>query len=245
MPPLVGARPGVVTLKINGVDCSAKDDQTVLDVAREQNIYVPTLCQLDGLENLGGCRLCLVEIKGMRGPVGACVTRVSEGMEVETNTPELVEHRKLVLEMLFAERNHVCAVCVSNGHCELQDLSVKLGVTHIEMPYLYPKCELDASHPYFMLDHNRCVLCQRCVRVCDEIEGAHVWDNQGRGINTRVVTGLAEAWKASDTCTSCGKCVNVCPTGALVEKGRAAGEMTKRDLHLAYLQITRKGAARG
>ncbi len=245
MPPLVGATPGVVTLKINGLDCSAMDDQTVLEVAREQSIRIPTLCHLEGLENVGGCRLCLVEIKGMRGLVAACVTRVSEGMEVQTSTPQIEAYRRLIVQMLFTERNHVCSVCVSNGHCELQDLAVELGVTHVEIPYLYPRCDLDASHPRFVLDHNRCTLCQRCVRVCDEIEGAHVWDNKGRGIECRVVTGLSEPWSTSETCTSCGKCVHVCPTGALFEKGRSAGEMAKRAPQLPYLQITRKGAARG
>lgn len=245
MPATVGAPPGVVTLKINGVDCSARDNQTILSVAREQNIYIPSLCQMDGLENLGGCRLCIVDVKGVNGPVAACVTKVSEGMEVETQSPRLEAYRKLTLEMLFTERNHTCSVCVSNGHCELQDLSVDLKVTHVSMPYLYPKCSLDASHPRFLLDHNRCVLCQRCVRVCDEIEGAHVWDVSGRGIDSRIVTGLGEPWSASETCTSCGKCVHVCPTGALVEKGRSAGEMRKAHPYLPYLQITRKGAARG
>jgi len=120
-----------------------------------------------------------------------------------------------------------------------------MGVTHVEIPYLFPKCDLDASHPRFVLDHNRCVLCQRCVRVCDEIEGAHVWDNQGRGIQCRVVTGLDEPWNTSETCTSCGKCVHVCPTGALFEKGRSAGEMAKKAPQLPYLQNIRKGAARG
>ena len=245
MPPIAGAPPGVVTLKINGVDCSARDDQSILSVAREQNIYIPSLCQMEGLEDLGGCRLCLVEIKGQNNPVAACVTKVAEGMEVETRSARLEDYRKLVLELLFAERNHICSVCVSNGHCELQDLSVKLAVTHVEMPYLYPKCSLDASHPRFVLDHNRCVLCMRCIRVCDEIEGAHVWDASGRGLDCRIVNGLNEPWSASETCTTCGKCVHVCPTGALFEKGRSAGEMAKRRPHLPYLQITRKGAARG
>ena len=229
----------VKTLQIDGRDVSAREDQTILEAAREHGIDIPTLCHLDGLSDVGACRLCLVEVKGSRRLLPACTTRVEEGMEVTTRSERLDRYRRTILELLFSERNHVCAVCVANGHCELQDLAVRLGMTHVRVPYRSPLLPIDASHDRFVVDHNRCILCTRCVRVCDEIEGAHVWDVMGRGIQARVITDLNQPWGLSETCTSCGKCVQVCPTGALFEKGRSVAEMVKRRQFLSYLTTMR------
>ena len=169
----------------------------------------------------------------------ACVTRVAEGMDISTDTPRLQKYRRMTIEMLLAERNHICSVCVSNGHCELQSLAQKLGITHINMPYRYPALAVDASHDLFRLDHNRCVLCTRCVRVCDEIEGAHTWDVMGRGIDCKVITDLNQPWADSETCTTCSKCVRVCPTGALTRKGTGVAEMEKDVDFLLYLSAMR------
>lgn len=237
-PPVAAA---VKTLRIDDQDVSAVEDQTILEVARENGIRIPTLCQLPGLTNIGACRLCLVEIKGQRKLLPACVTRVEEGMEVVTTSERLARYRRMVLEMILSERNHICAVCVANGHCELQSLAEALGVTHVRFPYLYPNVSIDATHARFAVDHNRCILCQRCVRVCDEVEGAHTWDLKGRGVGTCVVTDLNQTWGSSTTCTSCGKCVQVCPTGTLFEKGRGVGESTKRNEFLPYLKLMREG----
>lgn len=230
----------IVTLKIDGRDIGAREDETILQVARENDIDIPTLCHLEGLSNIGSCRLCLVEHVNSGRLLTACVTQVVEGMEILTHSPRLDHYRRVIVEMLFSERNHVCAVCVSNGHCELQDLGTELGVAHVTVPYLYPKLGIDASHDRFVLDHNRCVLCARCVRVCGEIEGAHTWDLMGRGVKNRVITDLAQAWGTAESCTSCGKCVHVCPTGALFEKGRSVAEMTKRRQFLPYLTAMRE-----
>lgn len=229
----------IVTFKIDGQDVSAAEGQTILDVARENSVSIPTLCFLKGLSAVGACRMCLVEIKGLAKLLPACVTRATEGMEVTTNSPRLQEYRKTILELLFAERNHVCAVCVSNNNCELQSMAKSLGVTHIRVPYRYPKMTVDATHSRFSLDHSRCILCARCVRVCDEVEGAHTWDIMGRGIDCRVITDMNQPWGASETCTSCGKCVHVCPTGTLTEKGNAAAEMKKHGQFLPYLTAMR------
>lgn len=230
----------IKTLRIDDRDFSARQEETILDVARQNGIFIPTLCDLKGLSSVGACRLCLVEVKGTPKLLPACVTLVEEGMEVTTNSDRLLQYRRSILELLFTERNHVCSVCVSNGHCELQSLAQKLGITHVHFRYRYPNLDVDASHDRFSVDHNRCILCSRCVRVCDEIEGAHTWDIMGRGIQSLVITDLAEPWGSSETCTGCGKCVHVCPTGALFEKGKSVAEMLKRRQFLPYLTQMRE-----
>jgi bidirectional [NiFe] hydrogenase diaphorase subunit len=230
----------VHTLTIDGADVAGADGQTVLEVATEHGIDIPTLCHLDGLSDIGACRLCLVEVKGSSKLLPACVTRVEERMEVTTHSETLAEHRRTIVQMLFLERNHICSVCVANNHCELQDLAQDLGVDHLDLPAVDPDVGVDASHELFAIDHNRCVMCTRCVRVCDEIEGAHTWDVMGRGLAARVVTDLGMPWGESPTCTSCGKCVQVCPTGALFEKGRSVAEGAKeRRPFLPYLKLIR------
>lgn len=237
--PNPAATADIVTLQIEGRDVSASADQTILEVCREHGIEIPTLCAIEGLTEVGACRLCLVEVKGTPRLLPACTTRVAEGMEVSVNSERLAKYRKMTIEFLFSERNHICSVCVSNGHCELQDMAMRLGVTHVTVSYRHPRLPVDASHERFVVDHNRCILCSRCVRVCDEMEGAHTWDFLGRGINSRVITDLSEPWGESETCTSCSKCVHVCPTGALVEKGRSVAEMSKRRQFLPYLTLMR------
>ncbi len=149
------------------------------------------------------------------------------------------KHRRTILELLFAERNHVCAVCVSNGHCELQALAQEQGVTHVRLPYRNPELGVDASHERFTVDHNRCILCTRCVRVCAEIEGAHIWDVMGRGIDSIVITDLHQDW-GSSACTRCGKCVQVCPTGALFDKSKVGSDHPKYPDFLPYLNLMRE-----
>lgn len=233
-------RDRILTLKINDQDVGAREGMTILAVARQYNIDIPTLCHLDGLSPYGGCRICMVEDTQSGKLVPACITTVREGMEVVTDSPRVKSHRKRIVELLFSERNHVCSVCVSNGHCELQQLAIDLGVDHVEYPYRYPHLSVDASHHRFIYDPNRCVLCLRCVRVCAEVEGAHTWDVMNRGIWSQVVVDLNQPWGESTTCTSCGKCVHVCPTGALSEKGKSVAEMVKKREFLPYLQEMRK-----
>ena len=231
--------PRVNTVVLNGTPVTALENETVLDVAREHDTFIPTLCHWDGVSESGCCRLCLVEVKGYSRPLPACVTRVAEGMEINTESEALTEYRRTILEMLLVEGNHICSVCVSNGHCELQRLAVKLGVDHVTMPYRYSRHPLDASHQFFLVDRNRCVLCTRCVRVCDEVEGMHNWDMMGRGIKAGVVSDLDMPWGTTDYCTKCGKCVQVCPTGALIQKGRSVGEMVKRRDPVLHVAETR------
>lgn len=229
----------VKTLVIDGNNVSARAGQTILEVARENNIDIPTLCHLDGLSDVGACRMCVVEIKGTNKLLPACVATVDEGMEVTTTSERLKKHRKTILELLFAERNHICSVCVSNGHCELQSLAQDQGVTHVRLPYRNPELPVDASHERFTLDHNRCIMCTRCVRVCSEIEGAHVWDVMGRGIDSMIISDLHDEWGKS-SCTRCGKCVQVCPTGALFGKSKIGSDHPKYPDFLPYLNLMRE-----
>ena len=233
----------VITLKIDDRDVAGRANETILEVAEDNGIRIPTLCHLEGLNDVGACRICLVEVAGSPKLFPACNTRVTEGMNVKTRSDRLDKYRRMIVELLFTERNHVCSVCVSNGHCELQNLAQALGITHVRLPYRYPALTVDASHPRFVQDDNRCVLCGRCVRVCDEVEGAHTWDIMGRGIEARVITDLNEAWGSSETCTGCSKCVNVCPTGALSEKGKGVAENIKKRQFLPYLKAMREARA--
>lgn len=213
-----------VNLVIDDRQVPAREGDSVLAAARGVGIEIPTLCHLDGLSEVGSCRLCLVEIAETPGLKPSCATQVTAGMVVRTDTERLRAHRFTMMEMLLAEGNHVCSVCVANGHCELQELAARLGVDHVEMRYQAPRRKVDASHPRYVFDPNRCVLCTRCVRTCDEIEGAHVWDIGHRGERTMVLADLGGPWGNSVLCTRCGKCVAVCPTGALSTQHSAVGE---------------------
>lgn len=228
----------VKTLTIDGKLVTAQESETLLQAARSAGAKIPTLCQLEGVTTVGACRLCMVQV-GNRLQA-ACVTPVAEGMEVETDTPRLHSYRKMIVELLFAERNHICAVCVANGHCELQELAMALGVDHVRYEYLNPQLPVDVSHERFGIDHNRCILCTRCVRVCDQIEGVHTWDVSGRGTNARVVTDMNRPWGESETCTSCGKCVQACPTGALFRQGSTIAEMEKDRTRLEFIMTARE-----
>ena len=231
--------PKTILLKMSGSEFKTSEGTTILDVARANNIFIPTLCNFKGLSNVGACRLCMVEIRGVPRLVPACATLATEGMDITVDSPKVAKYRKMILELLLAERNHVCAVCVSNGHCELQALAQRLGVDHTRYQYRYPVFKVDASHARFNYDANRCILCTRCMRTCEEVEGARTWNVMGRGINSVMVTDLHQPWGESPSCTSCSKCVHVCPTGALSEKGCAVGEMVPRENVFPYLTSMR------
>ncbi len=233
--------PNQVKLKIDGEYVEAKAGESVLDAARAAGKFIPSLCHVKGLTPVGACRLCMVEVAGIPRPMPACTTTVQDGMVISTVSEKLTRYRQMIMQLLLSERNHVCAVCVSNGSCELQDMASKLGVTHSEFPYRYPRLPVDASHPRFVLDHNRCILCTRCVRVCAEVEGANTWNIMSRGVTSMLAADLNGNWGDSETCTMCGKCVEACPTGALAVKGKAVEEMTKNTDAVSRLATARGG----
>ncbi len=209
-----------IHLKIDDQQLTATEGQTVLEVCRANGIPVPTLCHHEGLCDVGACRLCIVEVEGQGRPTPSCTTPATDQMVVRTQTPKLENLRRQTIELLFSERNHICPFCPASGNCELQRTAYEHGMDHVRFDYFSPRLPTDNSHPRIALDHNRCILCSRCVRACDEWIGAHVLDFDHRGLKTLLVADDGVPLGES-SCVSCGTCVTVCPTGALFEKRSA------------------------
>ncbi len=208
----------MVSLTIDGRQLEVPEGTTVLEAAKIAGIEIPTLCHHPRLTPYGGCRLCVVEVERMRTLQPSCTLPASNGMVVYTNTPKVREARKFILTLLFSERNHYCMYCqMSGGDCELQNAAYGEDMTHWPLPPNWNPYPVDASHRYFVLDHNRCILCRRCVRACGELVGNFTLGVQERGADTMIMADL-DVPLGESTCISCGTCVQVCPTGALIDR---------------------------
>ena len=210
----------MVNLKINGKQVRARAGQTVMEAAKAAGIDIPNLCHHPALTPHGACRVCLVEIERQRTLQPACTFPVTEGMRVETESPKVVEERKFVLQMLFSERNHYCMFCEMSGDCELQALAYRYGMDHWIYQNPYPKIPVDGTRKYFIMDHNRCILCRRCIRACGELAANHTLGVKFRGAKTMISADMDVPFGQS-TCVACGTCLQVCPTGALVDRKSA------------------------
>ena len=211
----------MVQITINGKEMEVPEGTTVLRAAEMAGIYIPRLCDHKAITPYGGCRLCIVEVQGVRVPMASCTLPVNNGMVVNTETEALKKSRKFVLSMLFSERNHFCPFCqVSGGDCELQNAAYHEEMTHWPIQPGWNNFPVDTSHPYFVLDNNRCILCRRCVRACAEMAGNFTLSVAERGARSMVVADT-DVPLGESTCIKCGSCVQVCPTGAIIDRTSA------------------------
>lgn len=221
-----------VNITINGLAVSAPVGSTILDAAKQANIDIPTLCDHPALRPSGSCRICVVEVKDQRVLQTACTFPITEGMVVQTESARVVGARKLVLDLLFSERNHFCPYCQSSGNCELQNLGYRYGLDHWVYPTYTAAFPVDASHKYLLMEHNRCVLCGRCIRVCGDLVANHTLGLQQRGAKSMIHADMGLPW-GSSSCVSCGSCAQVCPTGTIADKRSA---FMGRDVQMQFVQ---------
>jgi formate dehydrogenase major subunit len=211
----------MVQITINGKQIEVPEGTTVLRAAEMAGIKIPKLCDHKELTPYGGCRLCIVEVQGVRVPMASCTLPVSQGQVINTETEALKKSRKFILSMLFSERNHFCPFCqVSGGDCELQNAAYDEEMTHWPIQPGWNNFVVDTSHPYFVLDNNRCILCRRCVRACAEMAGNFTLSVAERGAKSMIVADT-DVPLSESTCIKCGNCVQVCPTGAIIDRTSA------------------------
>ncbi len=209
----------MIRIEVNGKMVEARPGEMLLATLRRSGVKVPTLCHLEGLTPTGACRLCAVEVEGMPSLVPSCAFPVRDGLKVMTHSPRAVRARKTIVELLLADHPDECLYCSRNNNCTLQDLAAELGVRERRYQGARSAARLDLSSPALERDPAKCILCGKCVRVCEEVQGVAAIDFVGRGCRTRVAPAFDQGLNVS-TCVDCGQCILVCPTGALSEQSR-------------------------
>ncbi len=211
---------GTVRIEIDGLPATVKAGTSILRAARESGVDIPKLCATDSVKPFGSCRLCLVEIEGRKGTPASCTTPVEDGMKIRTQTERLATLRRNVMELYISDHPLDCLTCSANGDCELQDMAGAVGLRDVRYGFdgkNHLDAPVDASNPYFQFDASKCIVCSRCVRACDEVQGTFALTIEGRGFDSKVSAGIGENFLDSE-CVSCGACVQACPTATLMEK---------------------------
>ena len=214
-----------ISMKINGQQVAGKSGQTIMQVARDNEISIPSLCDSPHLDAFGSCRMCIVEVDGIRGTPSSCTTPATDGMEIQTASERLWDLRKGITELYVSEHPLDCLTCTANGDCELQDVAAEVGLREVRYDNTPANIgmPIDFSNPFFSFDASKCIVCSRCIRACDDIQATHALSIDGRGFDSRIIAGADETFMESD-CVSCGACVNECPVAALEDTvERAAG----------------------
>jgi [NiFe] hydrogenase diaphorase moiety small subunit len=204
-----------VKITIDGKEIITERGQTILEAADKVGIYIPRLCSHPELKPIGSCRVCTVICDGR--PQAACVKPVMEGMVIESETPELLQHRRNIIDMMFVEGNHFCMFCEKSGNCELQALAYRFGISAPQYPFQFPEKDVDASHPDIFLDHNRCVMCARCVRASQELDGKNVFQSIGRGFDRKIGVNGEQTLGDTDMAVT-DRAAELCPVGCIIKK---------------------------
>jgi [NiFe] hydrogenase diaphorase moiety small subunit len=207
------------TFSLDGDTVAFRDGQTILNAGLLAGLYIPYLCHRPGYQPHGSCKVCTVSVDGRNA--AACTTHARAGMIVQTQTPELADMRRALVEMLFVEGNHICPACEKTGECELQAVAYHVGMLSTRFDLMFPARDLDASHPDVLLDRNRCILCGLCVRASREVDGKNVFGIGGRGLQSRLLANAASGRLGDTDLSADDEAVDVCPVGAILRKRRA------------------------